>query len=254
MTINRYLSRRTMLSTGAAALGVAALPRLAVADYTEQPDIAGGVLKGKVMLSGAPPKPEEILISKDHGHCGEGAIVPDPVRVTADGYLADAVVALKDISQGKPWSDPGTVPKIVQARCKFEPYVQVARKGAELTILNEDPLLHNIHAYELIGRARRTMFNIAQPQAGQVDKHVLKMRRGDVIEIDCDAHNWMSAWIYTADHPYVGVADSKGEVSIDRIPPGSYELTAWHPVFGETAGDVAVKAGETSEFSVQFKV
>jgi len=255
MNSDRFpISRRTLLATGAATLGLAAagLPRIARAGYSETAVADGGTLKGFAMLKGTPPKPDEVLITKDHGHCGEGVVIPDPVRLGADGRLGDAVIALKDVASGKPWPAALKAPNILQARCRFDPFVQVAPKGSELTITNQDPLLHNIHTYEIIGRARRTMFNIAQPQAGQIDKHVLKMRRGHVVEIDCDAHNWMSAWIYTSEHPYVSAADPEAGYAIEGIPPGTYEVTAWHPALGEVSKEVAIAPGKTVDLNIEF--
>ena len=249
-----HLSRRKALATGAMALGLAAagLPRLAAAGYRETAVDKGGRVSGFLAFKGTPPKADEVLISKDNHHCGEGVIVPDPLRIGADGQVADAVVALKGITEGKPWADAVKTPKVVQARCRFQPFVQIAPKGAELTILNEDPLLHNIHAYEIIGRARRTLFNIAQPQAGQIDRHALKLRRGSVVELDCDAHNWMSAWIYTSEHPYAVVGNDEGRFVLEDIPPGDYEVIAWHPVLGEVSRKLAIAPGETAALDLEF--
>ena len=250
-----HLSRRKALATGGAlALGLAAagLPRLAGAGYSETAVQKGGRVRGTLAFGGTLPKADEVLISKDNHHCGEGVIVPDTLRIGTDGQVADAVVALKGISEGKAWADTAKMPKVVQARCRFQPFVQIAPKGAELTILNEDPLLHNIHAYEIIGRARRTLFNIAQPQAGQLDQHVLKLRRGSVVELDCDAHNWMSAWIYTSEHPYAVVVGDDGRFLLEEVPAGDYELVAWHPVLGEVTQKLALAAGESAEFAIEF--
>ena len=255
MTVPQFhMTRRKALATAALALGAAALglPRLAGAGYSETAVAKGGALTGSLAFKGAPPKADQVLISKDNHHCGDGFVVPDPLRIGAAGELADAVVALKGITEGKPWAEAATAPKVVQARCLFAPFVQVAPKGAELTILNEDPLLHNIHAYEIIGRARRTLFNIAQPQAGQVDRHALKLRRGSVVELDCDAHNWMSAWIYTSEHPYAVVGDDEGRFAMEDIPPGDYEVIAWHPVLGEITRKLAIAPGQTTELELEF--
>ena len=255
MTFNpNHLSRRKALATGAVALGLAAagLPRLAAAGYSETAVQKGGRVSGTLAFKGTLPKADEVLISKDNHHCGEGVVVPDPLRIGTDGQVADAVVALKGITEGKPWADAANAPRVVQARCRFEPFVQIAAKGAELTILNEDPLLHNIHAYEIIGRARRTLFNIAQPQAGQLDRHALKLRRGSVVELDCDAHNWMSAWIYTSEHPYAVVGTDDGRFLLEDVPAGDYELVAWHPVLGEATQKLALAAGESAELAIEF--
>ncbi len=212
----------------------------------------GGGLRGLVTFEGHRAPPEQVLIGKDNHVCGDGHVVPDRVRASQAGRLADVVVFIERIEAGKPWTAAREV-EIVQEKCAFHPYVQVARKGAELKVVNKDPLLHNIHAYELIGRARRTLFNIAQPQAGQIDRHALKLRRGDVVEIDCDAHNWMSAWVHTLDHPYFAVTRADGGFRIADVPPGRYQLVAWHPALGSRTTEITVDSGTVSSVDFTFQ-
>lgn len=240
------IARRTLLQAGAAVAAAAPflMPRQSLADYSEGDVTDGRTLRGKVMFDGELPPDVELLISKDEHVCGSGDIVADPIKIGADGSLALAVVALSGITSGKAWPEAATQPEIVQEACLFRPFVQVAPKGSDLTIVNKDPILHNIHAYELIGRARRSLFNIAQPQADQVDVNPLKLRRGDIVEIDCDAHNWMSAWIYTSEHPYVAVTGADGGFTMDQVPPGTYEMTVWHPGIGTTTENVEIVADD----------
>ena len=248
------LTRRQALLAGGAvlALGAAGWPSLGRA-YTPGDVKDRGRLKGVLRFTGEPPAEDAISISKDSHICGHGNVNPNPLTRGADGALKDGVVALRKVAAGKPWDKALTEPKIVQKKCVFHPFVQIAPKGSKLTIVNEDPLLHNIHAYEQIGRARRTLFNIAQPAAGQTDVATLKMRRGSVVEIDCDAHNWMSAWIYTADHPYLAATGPDGRFDIGDVPPGSYELVMWHPLLGEVTRDVTLAAGETLDLPLDMK-
>ena len=248
------LSRRRLIAAGAAVCACAALPGLTIAGagYREVSIPEGGAIKGQVSFKGTLPKPDRILISKDNVHCGEGHIIPDPVHLASNGQVARAIVAIKDIPSGKSWPKEMDRASIVQEKCAFHPYIQVARKRAELKIVNKDPLLHNIHAYELIGRARRSLFNIAQPAAGQVDTYVLKTRRGNRVEIDCDAHNWMSAWLYLSDHPYATVTDDQGQFTLEDIPPGTFDIVTWHPVLGTRTQPVTVAAKTTATLDIEI--
>lgn len=250
----KSLTRRQAVLAGGASLALGAVGWTQIGKAYAAGEVkGGGGLKGVLRFTGEIPAEDSVSISKDSHICGVGDVNPNPVTLGADGALKDGVVALRKVEAGKPWNAALTQPKIVQERCLFAPFVQIAPKGAELTIVNKDPLLHNIHAYEQIGRARRTLFNIAQPAADQTDVAPLKMRRGFVVEIDCDAHNWMSAWIYTADHPYLAVTGPDGLFDIGDVPPGSYELVMWHPILGEITRDVTVAAGETLELSLDMK-
>ncbi len=250
------LSRRRFLSASAAISAYATLPSLALAraDYQETSVTGGGMIKGTVTFKGSPPAPSEVLISKDNAHCGDGHVIPDPVSLAANGQVARAIVAIKDIPSGKAWPKEMGQAEIIQEKCKFLPYIQVAKKGVELNIINKDPLLHNIHAYELIGRARRNMFNIAQPAAGQIDTHTLKTRRSNLVEVDCDAHNWMSAWIYLSDHPYVVITDDRGQFTMDGIPPGQFKVVTWHPVLGKNEQEVTVAAKQSLTLDIAINL
>jgi len=247
-------SRRDLLVAGTGGLATVLLPaavaRSQAISYEAVAVSDGAVLRGVVAFSGPIPQAPLVLIGKDNHVCGDGHVEQSPVRVT-DGSLADAVVFLEGIGKGKPWPGPAAA-EIFQEKCAFHPHVQVARRGADLTIVNKDPLLHNIHGYELIGRARRTMFNVAQPQAGQVDVQPLALRRGQVVEVACDAHNWMSAWIHTLDHPYGAAVGTDGRFELGDVPPGSYRLVAWHPTLGSQAEDVEVKAGDQLSVNLTF--
>jgi hypothetical protein len=246
-------SRRRLLQSGATAFAVTLLPpNIAVAAKAYEAVAVKGAaaLRGTVSLAGAVPQPQHVLIGKDNHVCGDGHAVQSPVRVE-DGRLMDAVVFFEAIDKGKPWPKAAAA-EIFQEKCAFHPYVQLARRGADLRIVNKDPLLHNIHAYELIGRARRTMFNVAQPQAGQVDVQPLALRRGQVVEVACDAHNWMSAWIVALDHPYAAVVGGDGGFELGDVPPGAYRLIAWHPTLGSLAREVEVEAGGRATIDFTF--
>lgn len=208
-----------------------------------------GQITGKVAFKGDAPAPKKLPITKDNAVCGTGAREIVEVAV-AGGNLEGAVVYVAKIGKGKAW---GALDKPVldQQGCRFAPSVLVTKKDAELTIRNSDTVLHNIHTYEIIGSVRRTMFNVGQPDKGDM-KQPLKLRRSNVVKIECDAHDFMHAWAFAADNPYVAVTAKDGSFAIPDLPAGDYELKAWHPVLGEKSTKVAVTAGAPSAASFEF--
>lgn len=50
----------------------------------------------------------------------------------------------------------------------------------------------------------------------------------------------MHAWAFAAENPYVAMTREDGSFSIDGLPPGGYELKAWHPVLGEKTIGVSI--------------
>ena len=54
-------------------------------------------------------------------------------------------------------------------------------------------------------------------------------------------------------HPFYSVSGDKGSFYIRNVPPGDYELEAWHEKYGSQTFKVSVKAGGTAEQAVSFK-
>lgn len=226
------------------ALAVSAL-FLASAAFAYDGGAAGsGKISGKVAFKGAPVT-KKLPITKDNAVCGTGE--REIVEVNArGGNLAGAVVYVAKIDKGKAWGEIEH-PVLDQKGCRFTPEVLVVKKDADLTVRNSDPVLHNIHTYEIIGTVRRTMFNVGQPDKGDM-KQPIKVRRANVVKIECDAHDFMHAWAFAADNPYAAVTKDDGSFTIDGLPDGDYEVKAWHPVLGEKSAKVTVKGAATASF------
>ena len=60
------------------------------------------------------------------------------------------------------------------------------------------------------------------------------------IEIQCDFHLWMHAYIFVMDHPFYAVSADDGTFAIEGLPPGDYTLEAWHEKLGRQRQAVKV--------------
>ncbi len=233
------------LTASAFLLVLLSTPSLA-AKYQEGEVSGGGEIRGSVVYHG-PVKTRTVLPTKDKRVCGK--IRKEPLVVVGDGgAVKDSVVFLKDVATGKPWPkmSGGERPVLDQKSCRFEPHVQVARRG-KIDIVNSDPVLHNTHGYY----GKRTAFNVALPlQGGKVTKI---LRSPGEVRIDCDAHGWMLAWIYVVDNPYFAQTGDDGAFSIADVPAGEYTLAVWQEELGLTEMPIVVAADATTEVSVELK-
>ena len=212
-----------------------------------------GDITGTITLNGTPPPEKEIADIRTDVNCGKlhtEAVKTRFFVVGSKGELADVFVTLKGIS-GKSAGDKAEPIVIDQKGCEYLPYVTACQTGQKIVVKNSDPVLHNIHTYEIIGAVRRTMFNVGQPDKGDL-KQPIKVRRANVIKVECDAHDFMHAWAFAADNPYAAVTKEDGSFSIDGLPDGDYELKAWHPVLGEKSATVKVGAGGTANAAFEF--
>jgi len=195
--------------------------------YRETGVAHGGTIAGFVRLAAAPPATVVDRITKDEAVCGKRK--PSPRLVTGRGNgVRYAVVWIDGIAQGKKCPPAGTA-TLQQKNCQYLPHVLILKPGDELEIVNEDPILHNVHTYDM-NAGLRSVFNIAQP----VRNFHSRVRTADIAGVQsmmttCDAgHPWMNAYIVRAATPYCTVTDEEGKFRLDGVPPGTYTVRMWH--------------------------
>ena len=239
--MKRKLTTLMMIAALAAGLGPASMAMA-----------AGATVSGRVQLVGEVPESSRIPITKDQEVCGQGQRVVDEVRVGEGGGLEDVVIFVDGAIDGVPVPEPSSGAfEMIQKGCRFNPFIFAVPNKARLKIVNEDSLAHNIHAYEIIGRARRDLFNFQQPHQGHTKEVNMKVRRGDIVQLQCDIHDFMRGWIVVPQNPFATVA-SGGKYTLEGIPPGERTIKAFHPVLGILEEKVALKEGETATVEFSF--
>jgi plastocyanin len=182
-------------------------------------------ISGVVRVDPLPAAPPVAKIAKDATVCGR-EVALDRLVVGPGATLANVVVAVKGI---KPAQPPPPTPNaaVDQVGCRYTPHVQAVTAGTTLAVLNNDAVLHNVHATSETGPTPVTVFNVAMPFKGQKLPTVL--RRPGTIKLRCDAgHTWMGAYIHVFDHPHFAVTDAQGRFTIKDLPAGRYTLEYWH--------------------------
>ncbi len=216
-------------------------------------DVAGGGnIIGKVTYSGDEYPPRLYPIAKDGDTCGTGFREVEFVKVQKNGTLTNVVVYLEKVKAGKPFPAVIEEPKIDQKNCRFSPHLQVMRNGDTVQINNSDPVTHNVHTYEIIGSAKRTVFNINQPPELKVLNKQVKLRRGNAMKVECDAHDFMHGFVFVAKNPYYALVDENGHFNIDNVPPGTYTVNAWHGILGEKEDEVTIASGDSVSIDFDF--
>jgi len=212
---------------------------------------SGATLAGKVTFKGKVPEPEVFEVEKNPEVCGK---TRDLVTVSVKkGMLKDAVIYIKGIEKGKPFEIKEKGTDVTAKECQFFPFTGVVVRKSKFRVENFDSVIHNPHTYELIGKARRTLFNKPLPDVGAKISMKIMMKRGHVMKLECDQHNFMHNWFLRVKNPYYFVVGEDGRFSLDQIPPGRYKVIAWHPVLGTVEQEVDVKGKVTVNFEFQPK-
>lgn len=222
-----------------AVLVALAAPPLGAAGYQETAVTNGGEVRGRVYFEADYPPPETARPDRDADTCGLKLPVERFVVDEGSKGLANVVVRIDGIDRGKPFA--AAEPQIDQLRCRYTPRVLVVRPDQEFQVVNQDPILHNIHAY----KGDETVFNLAQPFQGQATGQ--SVAEEGVVRVTCDVHSWMEAWVLVIDSPYFALTDAQGGFSITGVPPGTYAIKMWHEQLGSAEKTVTVSAGGTSE-------
>lgn len=184
----------------------------------------GGTITGSVKWSGPVPKIAPIAINKDAEVCDPQAQKKRDLErlvVAANGGVANTVVFLKDIKKGKEMDLPEGRQFLNQRTCRYEPHVLLVPDNGTLHLKSSDPVLHTVHM------SGASDYNLPFPFANQTVSRT--MNREGVVDLRCNAgHVWMNAEMLVVSHPYYAVTDEDGYFRLTDVPPGDYEIEAWH--------------------------
>ena len=133
--------------------------------------------------------------------------------------LEDAVVELLDPAN-KTFSQKKA--EVKQQDLTFIPFVSAYQTGTAVDFPNMDKTRHHVYSFspakvfELKLYANKPEAPVVFDQAG-------------IIALGCNIHDYMQAYIYVGDSPFLQVTDNNGLVIFNDIPDGSYQLKLWHP-------------------------
>lgn len=249
MTCRRWLS--------ATLCSVTLVSTMSVWAYEETTVLEGGTLTGSVKLTGQVPKPKgyNLTTLPDPFYCGrisdgQGWRILQPFNVGASGEFREVVVYLEGIDRGKPF-DEKSVPQIEARDCLFLPFTIVVRDHQTVTVVNMDPVMHDIQAYETSQLGARVLFNVPLPmnpqhprnfkdrsEAALYHKHMAGAPMKELVTLSkdrrifvmqCGFHAYMESWGVSVINPYFAKTDEQGRFTITDVPPGTYKLVVWHP-------------------------
>lgn len=208
----------------------------------------GGTIKGTVTFAGAVPLQQKLEVTKDVNVCGKVEHYKEDLLVASNKGIANVVVSITNIAQGKSIEALGENFELDQKGCTFLPHVTMVPIDKELAILNDDGILHNIHTYS----EKNAPINIAQP--GFKKRITKTFAEPEIVRVACDVHNWMGAYIVVIDQPYYAITDEKGNFELTDVPAGTYTLQYWQETLGTQTVEVTVPEGGTVEANYEFTV
>ena len=224
--------------------------------YEETWVSGGGTVTGRVALKGEPPPSRvfHLIFSPNVDFCGKisdgnGNRLLDEFRVSGDGGLQDAVVAVVGVEKGKPFD---YTPELQIDTCRIGPFVTPVRNGHPLRLVNQDPIAHDIQAYTLKGDYTFEMFNKPMVPKETATREVRLRKNHFLFRTQCGVHDFMQSWGIAVGNPYFAVTDKGGNFTISDLPPGVYDVIAWHPYLPVQAQTVTIPKGGRVALTYQF--
>ncbi len=245
-----------------AMIGVATGVGSSAWSYDETIVRDGGRVVGTVTLDGQVPKPKgyNLTTLPDPFYCGrisdgQGWRILQPFDVGSAGEFREVVVYLEGVEKGKPFDETGA-PQIEAKDCLFLPFTTVVRDDQSVTVVNMDPVMHDIQAYETSHLGARVLFNVPLPMnpqhprsfkdrsdaalyhkhmAGAPTMQLVNLSKGRrIFVMQCGFHAYMESWGVAVTNPYFAKTDDQGRFIITDVPPGTYKLVVWHPYIRST--------------------
>jgi len=173
-------------------------------------------------------------------------VYPDTLELGDGNTMAHIFVSVKGMD-GE-YQAPSEPAVIDQDGCRYHPHVMGVMAGQPLVFLNSDELLHNVHGLPEANRE----FNLGMP-ATRTEAEVTGLNTPEpLFPVKCDVHPWMQSYVAVMTHPYFDVTATDGAFEIDGLPPGTYEIEAWHERLGTQTQSVTVADGESASADFTF--
>jgi hypothetical protein len=189
----------------------------------------------------------EPVCHKAHG----GKPAPNEMLVLGSGNTMGNIMVWisKGLPAGKTYPAPKTPVVLNQKGCVYVPHVMGIMVGQTYRILNSDGILHNIHTLPKIN----PMFNRGQPAT--VKEMTTSFPKPEVmLQVKCDVHPWMNAYIGVFTHPFFSVTGPDGKFTIPNLEAGTYEISAWHERLGTQTASLTVTATDSKMQNFKFAV
>ncbi|MEE8260524.1 MAG: hypothetical protein V3R14_05935 [Nitrospinaceae bacterium] len=216
----------------------------------------GGTIQGKATMKGETPQPRvfHLVLFPNLDMCAEVDTDDEMNRLLFDFItdkqrgLKDVVITLEHVDAGKAF--PNKPINILSENCKFLPEVNVLPQGGTFFVDNQDAVMHNSQVYQ--SERGKIILNIPIPAEEISDGKVTFQKHYKIFQMICGMHEFMQTWGYRVQNPYYYQTQVDGNYKIDNIPPGEYEINAWHYLMKKQSKKIKISEGETIDLNFEF--
>lgn len=214
------------------------------------PAAFGAELTGTVKFEGEVPKMQPLKLDADPECAAKNATPPlaESLVLGDANAMANVLIRVKSGVPQKEYPAPKEPVIVAQEGCVYKPHVVALMPGQPLKFLNQDGILHNVHALPKVN----TEFNLGMPPTMKESEKTFS-KAEDPFFVKCDVHPWMGAYVAVIPNPFFAVTGKDGKFSIKNLPAGTYELEAWHEKLKPQTVSVTVGEGDVKTSDFVFK-
>jgi plastocyanin len=152
------------------------------------------------------------------------------------GYASNLVVWLTPVGSTPappmPQQQKSQIPQLVQKDKSFQPSLLVIPAGGQVEFPNHDPFFHNV--FSLFDGKR---FDLGLYESGTT--RFVQFDKPGISYIFCNIHAQMSAVVIALTTPYYAVSNGRGDLSMEGVAPGRYQMHVFHPSVSPDALEAA---------------
>ncbi len=134
--------------------------------------------------------------------------------------LRDFVVYIDAPTQEKKPPQP-VIKTITQMGVTFTPRVMPIMAGTVIEWPNYDDIYHNVFS---ISEAKQ--FDLELYKSPEIKR--VPFDKPGRVDVFCSIHTTMNCVILVLENPWFSLSDAKNHYTITNVPPGTYNLKAWH--------------------------
>ncbi|MFC3094876.1 methylamine utilization protein [Alteromonas sediminis] len=141
-----------------------------------------------------------------------------------------------------------SVETMAQINEQFMPYVLVISPGTKVEFPNRDNIKHHVYSFSEAKTFELELYD-------DFDGTPVTFENTGIVEVGCNIHDWMLAYIYVTDAPFYGATKEDGMASL-TLPDGQYNARIWHPNLDRREGNkdyrVMVKGNTTVSLALSY--
>ena len=203
-----------------------------------------GTIEGVVSVT-APSRPEPLAKTQSDSNSYDsydsyGSSAYDFAPVRKSPKLPEEIVVYLAEVKGT-WPPPRKHASLDQKYTQFTHRVLPVLAGTTVDFTNHDPIYHNVFSNSALN-------HVELGRRGHGETASAAFKKPEVpVKVFCEIHDKMRSNILVLQNPYFTVAKPGESFKLEKVPPGTYTLAAWHDYWQPVSREITVRAGETTK-------